>query len=88
MGQGNLVADLVVLGAADDLTGRAAPIIDLADTEAIGIGMLDRLKDPGDDNFRDGDTVRLDRTHLETRIGQDPGDLGGRFVGAEIVAQP
>ena len=84
----HLVPDLVVLGSADDLARRSAPVIDLADAEAIGVGMLDRLEDPGGDHLGRRDAVGLDGTHLQTRIGQDPSDLGGRLVGAEMFLQP
>ena len=50
--------------------------------------MLDRLENPGSDDFRNRNAGRLDRANLETRIGQDPGNFGGRFVSAEIIPQP
>ena len=88
LGERNLVTDLVILGAADDLMGRTASVIDLADAETISIRVLDRFQNLGGHNLRNRHAGRLNRTDFETGIGQDPGDLGSRFVGAEIIPQP
>ena len=37
--EGDFIADHVIFGAADDLSGGWGAVVDLADAEAIGVGM-------------------------------------------------
>ena len=40
-GEWDFIADRVIFGAADDLSRGWGTVVDLADAEAIGIGMLE-----------------------------------------------
>ena len=62
--QGTLSPVLVILRAADDLA-RSGAVVDLADAEAVGIGVLD-----GGENLRDDDEGAVDAG------GADVLDLG------------
>jgi len=38
-GEWDFIADYVIFGSADDLSGGWGAVVDLADAEAIGVGM-------------------------------------------------
>ncbi len=58
--QRHLVADLVVLRAADDLARGAAAVIHLADAEPVGVRVLHGFED-----LRDDDLVGVDAAHFD-----------------------
>ena len=69
-------------------TGAPLPVIDQADAQPVGVRMLPRLDDVGDDEGlqllgRIGELFEL-----EPEMRQRLGDLFRRGVGVEIVLQP
>ncbi len=73
--------------AADDLLA-AVPGVDLADAQAVGVGVLHRLDDAGD---REGLQLRagiLDVLDLEAGHGHGVHHLIDRGVGGEVILEP
>ena len=74
-------------GAADDLLA-AVLRVDLADAQAVGVGVLHGLDDPAD---REGGQLRrriLDMLDLQAGHGHGVNDLADRGGGLEVVLQP
>ena len=88
-GQWDLVADFVVLGPADNLACGAAAVIDLADAEAVRIGVRDGLLHLGDhDEFR-LDSDFIDTFHFDAREGEEVAQFGdGAGAEIEVGAEP
>lgn len=88
-GQWDLVADFVVLGPADNLACGAAAVIDLADAEAVRIGVRDGLLHLGDhDEFR-LDSDFIDTFHFDAREGEEVAQFGdGAGAEIEMSAEP
>ncbi len=76
-GERNLVADFVVLRPANDLAQRAAPIIDLADAEAIGVWMRRGSGDLRDNDLRKIRAAALNSFNLDAGQSEQIGQLGG-----------
>ena len=81
-GQGtwHLVADLVILRAANDLAQRAFTGIHLRDLEPIGIRVLHRFLDLRDDNFFRAHALRDNALHLNSGEGEKIINLPDRFA--------
>ena len=82
-GDGDFVADLEVLGAADDLAVGALADVDLADGEFFGVGVLDGVFDLTDDDEVGVDAFLLDAFDFDAGEGEEVGELGDCVV-AEV----
>ena len=74
-GEGDQVADLVVLGAADDLQGLALPGVDPGQRELLGVGMALGGGDPRDHHPLEPLPQALHRLDLEPHGGEPARDL-------------
>ncbi len=74
--------------AAHDLDRLAVAGIDHADAQPIGIGMLFRLDDFGDDEGREQLRLVLEALDFEPDHGELVGDLAERTIGVEMLLQP
>ena len=77
---GNLVADLVVLRAANDLAESAFAAIDLRDFQAVGVRVLDGFLDLRDDDFVRRDAFGNDAFDLDTGEGEEVVDFLDGFA--------
>ncbi len=74
--------------AADDLDRHAVAGIDEADAQPVGVRVLLRLNDAGDDERLQRLRRIVDRFDLKPEMRQRLGDLLRRRVGFEVVLQP
>jgi hypothetical protein len=85
-GERDLVADAVILRAANDLEGLAVAGVDFTNTEAVGVGMLSGFEDLGDDDVRDVRATLVDLLDFDTGEGEEIDELrGGRREGDELA---
>ena len=89
-GAGDLVADLIILRAANDLAELAFAGIDLGDLELVGVRVLDGFHDLRDDDLVRGDALHLDAFDFHAGEGKELVEFLGRFafevdVGGEPV---
>ena len=86
---GNLVANLVVGGAAYDLAESFFTAIDLRDFESIRVRVLNRFLDLGDNNFLGRNAFGDDAFNLDASEGEEVGNLGDGFSGeVEVCGEP
>ena len=85
LGEGDLVPDLVVLRAANDL-GLSLAGVDFADREAVGVGVLFGFEDLGDNDVVEALPLGEEALHLDPAHGE-PFDhlLGGPRHGGEFL---
>jgi hypothetical protein len=70
-GERDFVPDLVVLRAADNLARGAGSVVDLADTEAVGLRVLHGFFDLGDDDVGDGAAGRFEAFDFHAGHGEE-----------------
>ena len=85
--QGTDHAGAGIRRAADDLDRLAVTGIDRENLQAIGLGVLFRRHDPGDDKRLVGRLV-VDILDLETDCGQALADFLERGLGFQVILQP
>ena len=71
----HLVADFVILRAADDLPRLAGAIVHLANAQPVGIRMLRRCDDLRDDHMVEVRAARFDAFDLDAGQGEQVGQL-------------
>jgi hypothetical protein len=63
-------------------------VVDFANTEPVGIRVLNRLEDFGDNNLVDRHAALMNRGDLETRAAEEVFQLGGGKLAVDEIAEP
>ena len=87
-GEGDFVADFVVFRAADDLARVGGAVVDFADAEAVGVGVLFGGEDFGDDDFVDVGSLLVDGGHFEAGAAEQGLEVAGREGAVDEVLEP
>ncbi len=87
-GERNLVSDLVVFCAADDLAGMLRAVVHLANAESVGVRVLDGFEDFGDDNLVDRNATLEDRSDLKPRATEEGFQIGRRKLAVHKITEP
>jgi hypothetical protein len=86
-GERDLVALLEILRAADDLA-HALAVVDLAEAQAVGVGMLHEGDDLADDEVRRVDAGGVDALDLRAGEGELVQHLRHGHGEIDVVAEP
>ena len=84
----NLVADLEIFRTTNNLPRLARAVIDLAYTQAVGIGMRRTGKDLGDDDLVRDIPPLLASDHFGAALGQGLGQCVRRFRQLHVIFEP